>query len=138
MINDPKYMAENARIKKTTLSFCSPNTEGFDFYQIKPEKSDYKIVKKSYDVFSNPKVEKILKKENIKNLIIIGLYTAVCVDTTIRSGFTRGYHIVVPKDLVGTPKERNYQGKAVIDVWEIIFAHVVNSKDILSMWEKFN
>ena len=135
MIEDPKYMAENAKLKKGSKSFCSPDTEGYEYYQIKPHKSDHQVVKKSYDAFSNPELEAILNKRGIKNLIIIGAYTAVCVDTTIRSGFTRGYHIVVPQDLVGMPKEREYQHNAAIDVWKIIFAHVVNSEEILSEWQ---
>ena len=129
-------MAENAKLKKGSKSFCSPDTEGFDYYQIKPGKSDHQIVKKSYDAFSNPELEQILKNSNIENLIVIGAYTAVCVDTTIRSGFTRGYHIIVPEDLVGMPEERMYQHKATIDVWKIIFAHVVDSQEIISEWEK--
>ena len=137
MIEDPKYMAENAKLKKGSKSFCSPNSEGFKYFQIKPDKSDYQIVKKSYDAFSNPELEKILEKHDIKNLIIIGAYTAVCVDTTIRSGFTRGYHIVIPQDLVGMPEEKKYQHNAAIDVWKIIFAHVVDSKEIISKWQKY-
>lgn len=135
MIEDPKYMAENAKLKKGSKSFCSPNTKGFEYYQIKPEETDYQVVKKSYDAFSNPKLEKILKKHGIKNLLIIGAYTAVCVDSTIRSGFTRGYHIVVPQDLVGMPEERKSQHNAAIDVWKVIFAHVVDSKEIVSGWK---
>ena len=130
-------MAENAKLKKGSKSFCSPNTEGFEYYQIKPEKTDYQIIKKSYDAFSNPELEEILKKHGTKNLLIIGAYTAVCVDSTIRSGFTRGYHIVVPQDLVGMPEERKNQHNAAIDVWKIIFAHIVNSKEIISEWKNF-
>lgn len=62
----------------------------------------------------------------------------MCVDTTIRSGFTHGYHIIIPENLVGMPKERAYQEKAAIDVWKSIFAHVVNSEEIISEWEKSN
>jgi len=136
MIEDPKYMAKNAQLKKGTRAVCSPDTEGFKYYKIKPEKTDYQIVKKTYDAFSNPELEKILKKHEIENVLIVGAYTAVCVDTTIRSAFTRGYNIVVPQDLVGMPLERKYQHDAAIDVWKIIFAHVVNSEEIMALWEK--
>jgi len=134
MIEDPEHMAENAQLKNDGKAFCSPNTEGFDYYKIKPHQNDHQLIKKSYDAFSNPELENILKKKNIKNTIVIGAYTAVCVDATIRSGFTRGYHIVVPEDLVGMPEERMYQHDAALDVWKIIFAHVVNSNSVLSAW----
>lgn len=134
MIEDPEYMDENAKLKKGNKAFCTPNTEGFEYYKIRPEGSDYQIIKKTYDAFSNPELEAIFKKNQIKNLIVIGAYTAVCVDTTIRAGFTRGYHIVVPENLVGMPKERIDQHEAALKVWKIIFAHVVDSKEIVDSW----
>lgn len=136
MIEDPEYMAENAKLKKEGRSLCTPDTEGFEYYQIQPKEGDYELIKKTYDAFSNPELEEILKKHNIKNLIIIGAYTAICVDSTIRAGFTRGYNIVVPEDLVGMPEERAYQQKAAIDVWKLIFAHVVKSDEIKKEWRE--
>lgn len=140
MIEDPKYMKQNAKIKikssKVPISLCSPKTWGFEYYKIRPKKGDIKIIKKSYDAFSNPKLENFLKKRKIKNLIITGVYTAVCVDTTLRTGFTKGYNIIVPKDLVSMVKEKLYQHNAAIDVWSTIFAHVANSKDIVKIWKK--
>lgn len=83
-------------------------------------------------------MDKILKKHGIENLIIVGAYTAVCVDTTLRTGFTKGYNIVIPRDLVGMPEERMYQHKAALDVWRLIFAHVVDSEEILKLWSGTN
>ena len=140
MIEDPKYMKENAKIKirssKLPLTLCSPKTWGFEYYKIKPQKKDVEIIKKTYDAFSNSKLENILKKMKIKNLIITGVYTAVCVDTTLRTGFTKGYNIIVPEDLVSMAKEGIYQHDAAIDVWKIIFAHVVKSDEIIETWKK--
>jgi ureidoacrylate peracid hydrolase len=136
MIEDPEYMAENAKLKKAGHSLCTPDTEGFEYYKIKPEETDYQLIKKSYDSFSNPELERILKKHKIKNLIIVGAYTAVCVDATIRTGFTKGYNIIVPEDLVGMPGERKYQHEAALDVWRLIFAHVVKSEEIIKLWQE--
>ena len=40
MIEDPKHMNENAKIKfrtaKVPLALCSPKTWGFEYYKIKP------------------------------------------------------------------------------------------------------
>ncbi len=140
MIEDHRFMKENAKIKfsasSKSLDLCSPNSNGFEYYKVRPGKNDFEIIKKSYDAFSNPELNKILKKVKAKNLIITGAYTAVCVDATLRSGYTRGYNIVVPEDLVSMPKERFYMHSAAIDVWNLIFAHVVNSKDIVLIWNK--
>ncbi len=139
MIEDPKYMAENAKIKireNKSPVISSPNTFGFSYFKISPKREDVEIIKKSYDAFSNQKLSKILKYKHIKNLIIIGAYTPVCVDTTVRSAFTKGYNVFIPQDLVSTVKESMYQQKAVFDVWRSIFAHVTDSKSLLAYVKK--
>jgi len=140
MIEDHHYMKENAKIKFQTspkpLDICSPNSEGFKYFKIRPLKNDFELIKKSYDAFSNPELNKILKKKGVKNLIITGAYTAVCVDATLRAAYTKGYNIVVPRDLVSMPKERLYMHSAALDVWNLIFAHIVDSKDIIRAWRK--
>jgi ureidoacrylate peracid hydrolase len=140
MIEDHRYMKENAKIKFQAslkpLDLCSPDSKGFEYYKVRPEKNDFEIIKKSYDAFSNPELSKILKKIKVKNLIITGAYTAVCVDATLRAAYTKGYNIIVPQDLVSMPKERLYMHNAALDVWNLIFAHIVNSKEIVSVWNK--
>ncbi len=139
MIENAEHMKKNAILKKMTskiyLDLCIPGTWGFEYYKIKPLKNDAEIIKKSYDSFSNPKLETILKKGKIKNLIIIGVYTSICVDTTIRTAFTKGYNIVVPEDLVSMPEERINQHNASIDIWKKIFAHVTISDKIIEDWK---
>jgi isochorismate hydrolase len=50
------------------------------------------IVKKNqYDAFYNTNLEKILRKENISQIIICGVLTNICCETTARSAFVRGF-----------------------------------------------
>lgn len=136
MIEDPRYMSQNAKKLLSTNSFalCSPNTVGFEYFKIKPRKTDFEIIKKSYDAFSSIKLEKILKRKKIENIIVAGVHAQVCVDTTIRSGFTHGYNIIVPRDLVSTIKERKKEEIAAVNVWKLVFAHLTNSNEILAKW----
>lgn len=113
---------------------CAPNSWGADFYKIKPKNKDYVIEKHTYDVFSNPQTDEILKRHEIKTLIITGVNTDVCVDTTLRSAFTRGYQIIVPKDLVGT---MNTQGEEYyLKIFDRFFGDVVHSQDIIGYLDK--
>ena len=58
----------------------------------------YVVKKSTYDAFYNTLLDDILVKESIDTLIILGVRTHLCVDTTARSAFVRGYHVVVPCD----------------------------------------
>ncbi len=106
------------------------NFEG-KFYLVKPQKGDIIIEKKTWDAFSNPKLDKMLKKRKIKNLIIAGIYTNVCVESTARRAFTEGYEIIIPKDLVAVSGHNLLLHKYSLKSMEKYIAQVVSSKEIL-------
>lgn len=54
--------------------------------------SDGIIVKKNqYDAFYNTNLENILKSKNISQVIVCGVLTNICCETTARSAFVRGF-----------------------------------------------
>jgi len=56
------------------------------------------IYKDSYDAFHKTKLENCLRKEQVKQLVVCGVMTHLCVETTVRSAFVRGYEVVVAQD----------------------------------------
>jgi ureidoacrylate peracid hydrolase len=137
MIEDPAYMEINAKLKMKSVNasaITSPDTLDFEYFKVSPEKGDLEIVKNSYDSFSNKKLEKFLKKKKISNLVILGAYSDVCVDSSVRSAFTKGYNVIVPKDLIGTVEERSAHMDNSVDIWNKFFAHVLSSSNILRLW----
>ncbi len=108
---------------------CAPDSWGSALYLLEPAEGEHVIVKHTYDAFSNPELMRILKGKAIDTLVIAGVNTDICIDTTVRSAFTKGYQIVVPGDLVAT---MNQEGeKHFLDVFDRFFGDVVDSKDIL-------
>ncbi|ANE41218.1 cysteine hydrolase [Fervidobacterium sp. SC_NGM5_O18] len=59
---------------------------------------DVVIYKDSYDAFYMTELEDILKAKSVDQLIISGVMTHLCCETTARSGFVRGYEIVMVED----------------------------------------
>lgn len=75
------------------------NTEGWQIYsKIKPQKDDIVILKYTPDAFYNTNLNDELKKRNIENIIIVGLQTEYCIDTTCRSAFRLGYNTILVED----------------------------------------
>jgi len=134
-------MLDNAKLKATmtkgVVAVSSPGTFDFEYAGIKPNDTDKEITKKSYDVFSNPELEKILSEEGVKNIIITGVNGDVCVDTTIRSAYTKGYNVIVPSDLISTIKEKTYRQESAMELWEQFFAYVLDSKTIINTFNKY-
>ncbi len=138
-IEDPRYLKKNMAFKIQSapdpINIATPGTWGFEYYKIHPLRGEPQVIKKGYDAFSSSKLRMLLRLRRIKNVIILGVYTAVCVDTTVRSAHRIGYHVVVPKDLVSMPKERLNLHEAALINMDIIFAHLMTSKEISAIWK---
>jgi len=61
---------------------------------------DNYIPKTRYSGFYKTNLEKILKRENPKNVIVAGVYTDICVLHTTADLRNRDYQVIVPKDCV--------------------------------------
>lgn len=60
------------------------------------------IVKHQYDAFLNTNLEKILKEKGVKQVVICGVLTNLCCETTSRSAFMRGFEVYFTADGTAT------------------------------------
>ena len=91
------------------------------------------IPKHKYSGFVSTYLDPFLRSKRINTLIIAGLATNVCVESTARDGFMREYYIVIPSDLTeGTSTEAKKWSLLNLDLF---FAEVVSSGEILECWK---
>lgn len=64
--------------------------------------SAYVIEKKTYDIFFKTNIDELLIKNKIKKIIFTGILTNVCVESSMRSSFLRGYSPVLLSDCTTT------------------------------------
>ena len=103
-----------------------------EFYGVTPVEGEIIIPKYRYSGFISTYFDQSLRSNGIKTLVLVGLATNVCVESTARDGFMRDYHIVVPEDMTeGTSIEAKKWSLFNINTF---FGEVVNSKDLLSCW----
>ncbi|MFC1784889.1 cysteine hydrolase family protein [Candidatus Neomarinimicrobiota bacterium] len=62
-------------------------------------------IKSQYDAFYNTNLNDILQKNNIIQVIVTGVMTHLCCETTARSAFARGYDVFFPIDGTATYNE---------------------------------
>ena len=60
------------------------------------------LEKTQYDAFHKTALENILETRKIRQLVICGLVTNLCCETTARSAFVRGYEVVLVVDGTAT------------------------------------
>jgi len=116
--------AKNDRTKP-----CIQGEEGAEFVsELGATEYDVVVIKNRYDAFYGTNLEAYLSANDVSHLLVAGVQTNVCVDTTVRSAFVRDYRVTVLKDCVGSPDtERRDQTFANMEQY---FADVRKSEDI--------
>jgi nicotinamidase-related amidase len=69
---------------------------------IPPRTEDVVIHKSTPDAFHETPLQDELAARRIKHLVVAGLQTEYCIDTTCRRAFSLGYHITLVKDAHST------------------------------------
>ena len=100
---------------------------------IRPEPKDILVEKKTPDAFHETKLKEILDKMRIKKLVLVGLQTEFCVDTTCRRGSILGYKIQLVKDGHGTWNSDSLSAEQIITHHNTVlagwFVELVSSTD---------
>lgn len=103
-----------------------------EFYGIKPVAGEIVIPKFRYSAFVSTYLDKYLRANSIKTLVLTGVATNVCVESTARDGFMLDYHIVVASDLTEATEAGAKQWS--LRNIETFFGEVVNSRKLLDCW----
>jgi len=111
---------------------CAGDTWGYDFFKMKPRDGEHFVEKHRYDAFHGTALDDILRHHDIKTLVCTGVVTNVCVESTVRSGFFRGYYIVVPEDCVGAPFPDLHE--AALKNIRTYYGTVMDGKTLAGMW----
>lgn len=136
-----KYLPENIKelYEDPATTYYGDGTEfEKDFYLVKPREEDIVITKNNYDTFSNPEFDKFLKENEVKYLVITGVFTDGCVLATICGGFSKGYNFVILKDLVETTdvKTRQELCKYLLDyTFPVLYGKSMISKKFIKLWQ---
>ncbi len=70
--------------------------------EVAPEPGDIVIDKLRWDAFHYTELDPVLRNLAVQRLIIAGLQTNVCVETTARAAMMRNFEVAVPEDAVTT------------------------------------
>lgn len=54
--------------------------------------------KVGFNGFANTELDQVLKQRAIKNVLLAGMVTSLCIDSTGRAAYERGYHVTVLSD----------------------------------------
>jgi len=116
------------------------NTPGFKIHQTVQPLSDEKIIPKCFpNSFRKTEFESYLHKYGIKKLIFCGMMTHLCIDSTVRFAFDRGFSCIVASDACATRGLSHADGfvssedvnMAFLTALSAVFASVAPTKTII-------
>ncbi|MCO5080616.1 MAG: cysteine hydrolase [Rhizobiaceae bacterium] len=78
---------------------CVENTWGVEIIEdlgAKPE--EIHVIKRRYSAFFQTDLDLTLKDMGVRQLVVFGVVTNICVRSTVHDAFFNGYEVVVPQD----------------------------------------
>ena len=93
--------------------FFVPGTEGAEIHEsLKPKENEILITKTTPGCFYKTELHELLQKKSVKNLVIVGAMSHMCIDTTVREAYELGYACEVISDACAT-RDLEFEGKVI-------------------------
>jgi ureidoacrylate peracid hydrolase len=125
--------AWKARQQSDTAALCRTGSWGAEFYAVSPAPDQRVVVKHRYDAFTGTDLDLILRAREIETLLLTGVATNVCVETTARAAFCLGYRVVMVGDCLAGTSEGEH--RAALGTLERYFdAHCADSDSVVAMF----
>ncbi|GAB2215495.1 hypothetical protein Droror1_Dr00019882 [Drosera rotundifolia] len=70
--------------------------------EVRREEEDRVVEKSTYSAFVGTGLEEILRGMGVREVIVVGVMTNLCCETTARDAFTRGFRVFFSTDATGT------------------------------------
>ena len=93
--------------------FFQPNTDGAEIHsRLTPLSNEYHLIKHMPSSFLGTGLEKLLKEKGITDIVVCGMMSHMCVDTTVRACQDLGLNVVLLDDACATIN-LNYNGEVI-------------------------
>jgi ureidoacrylate peracid hydrolase len=111
---------------------CEPGTWGAEIVpEIAPQPGDIVLQKWRSSAFVGTPLDLILRSNGIQTVVVCGVATNACVESTVRDAFNSDYYVVLAEDCVGAYDLRLHQAALEVLRGRV---DVVASGDLISLW----
>jgi ureidoacrylate peracid hydrolase len=117
----------------TTWPRCVDGTWGADFFLVRPTPDDFVVRKHRYSGFLGTDLDVILRARGVRTVVMAGVATDVCVESTARDAFMRDYHVVVVSDC--TAATRPDIQVPTLERLGAYFGVVTSSSELMQIWQ---
>jgi ureidoacrylate peracid hydrolase len=123
-------MRERPELRGKLLTF---GTWDFEIVpELTPASEDVVIVKSRYSGFHGTSLDSVLRSRGVRNLLLVGIASNVCVESTIRDAYFLEYWPVMVADATMPAGSRLIQEATEYNV-RTFFGWVANSEDLVTV-----
>jgi ureidoacrylate peracid hydrolase len=112
---------------------CREGSPGVEFVGPKPQGGEMVFSKNRYSAFTGTGLDAALRGSGINTLVVAGLTTECCIDSSVREAFERDYHVFVVSDATACYEPLLHQ--AALQALALNCAQPVTTSDVLKSWK---
>lgn len=132
---EPRFLSAQAILKRERhpgLVCCAGGSWGWEFFAVSPHGDDVLIEKHTFSGFFGTELDRLLRFRGIKTLVLTGVATNTCVESTLRDGYFLGYYIVLVEDCCNSTARHLHQ--ATLENVRANFGDVVSAAELKDIW----
>jgi ureidoacrylate peracid hydrolase len=116
-----------------SLEVCRKDTWGGEFTDVAPIAGEPIVNKHRYSAFINTRLDSVLRTFKVENLIMTGVSTNVCVESTARQGYMMDYNIVFMSDCSAAYAKEDHE--ATLRTMANNFGIVATAAEVIDAWK---
>lgn len=129
--DSPSWIYRKSQEK--ALTTCREGSWGAEFYDgISPRPNERVVIKHRYSAFINTDLNTVLKAKGIESVLVTGVATNVCVETTARDAYMFDYYVTLVEDCAAAYDARLHEN--TLENIRRNFGLVATSEEIMDTW----
>lgn len=115
---------------------CHTGSWGAEFYEVAPLPNETVVNKHRYSGFIHTRLASVLQTMKIETLIMTGVSTNLCVESTARDGFMLDYRIVLVQDACAAFSQAEHD--MTVKTVGTYFGMAAGSQELITFWQQTN
>lgn len=115
-------------------AICRKGTPGAGFYGPLPAPGELVVHKPRYSAFVGTDLDERLRARGVDTLLVCGLTTECCVDSTVRDAFHRDYNVFVVQDACAAYEPDLHEG--ALKSLGLSFALILGATEVDATWSR--
>jgi ureidoacrylate peracid hydrolase len=100
---------------------------------VRPRPDEPVVTKHRYGAFESTDLDLVLRSRGVRTVIMTGVATNVCVETTARQAFLRDYYVVFLRDCTATYSQAEHD--AALHNIDQFFGQVAGAEEVMACWQ---